>query len=554
MIFAKIVVFFLISCSSAAGYAAATDATQYLRARIEASGSPPRICVGNQCIYSSAVLHHFYERRGYQPAWSSEAGPAPVVSSLLHAIREARLEGLNPGDYHLDMILIMLRMIEGSQEPGQDIDRRLLMELDLLLTDAFLIYGSHLLAGRINPETIDPEWQANRREMDLAALLQKALESQRIQEALQSLLPVQPGYGRLKQALAQYQHVAAEGNWPIVPAGPNLRKGDRGERVASLRVRLTASGDLHGCLDTGHPSDFDDLLDQGVKRFQWRHGLDIDGVVGPATLAALNVPAQARARQIALNLERWRWLPQDLGTRYVVANIASFELQAIENNQEVFAMRVVVGRDYRRTPVFSGRITYLVLCPYWYIPTTIAVEDIAPLVCKNPDYLEQQKISVFKGKGPDAIDVDPHVIDWSHVSEETFAYRLRQDPGPQNPLGRIKFMFPNEYEVYLHDTSAKGLFARSNRAFSSGCLRIEKPLDLAVFLLQKSPCWDRETLLQALEEEREQIVTLPESIPVHLLYWTAWVDETGVVHFRHDVYGRDQLLEKALYATPPPIP
>jgi murein L,D-transpeptidase YcbB/YkuD len=384
-------------------------------------------------------------------------------------------------------------------------------------------------------------------------VLQKALEDNRIAVALNDLLPQQPGYARLKRALQQYENFAGRGGWPMVPKGPKMQKGHRDSRVIALRGRLRAEDFLQE--GASEQADlFDEALDESVRRFQSRNGLLEDGVVGRATLEALNISADERVRQIRVNLERWRWLPSSLGKRYVIVNIAGFDLAVIENSQEVLAMRVVVGRDYRRTPVFSGQITYLVLNPYWEVPPKIAIEDKIPLLRTDPEYFAKEKIKVLRGWGSKAEEADPLAVDWSQVTETNFSYRLRQEPGPWNALGRIKFMFPNKFHVYLHDTPTRDLFARSERTFSSGCIRVEKAIDLAAYLLREDPKWTRKNILAAIDEGNEQTVRLPEPMPIHLLYCTAWVDENDVVYFRKDIYGRDKMLSDALEEIHPHIP
>ncbi|GIX48544.1 MAG: murein L,D-transpeptidase [Candidatus Tectimicrobiota bacterium] len=510
-----------------------------LRSRIEAAGESLPLRVGSTPLYATVVLPRFYERRGYWPAWSSAEGLLPRAEELVAAIRDAEREGLDPGAYHLRQLEALLAAARQHPQPA------LLTDLDLLLTDAFLTYGAHLLAGKVDPVRLDPEWHANRREADLAAVLQRALETDTISASLQALLPAHPGYAWLRAALARYRALAAAGGWPHVSTGPALRRGDAGPRVAALRRRLAATGDLPSTAGAG--GDFDAALEEAVRRFQRRHGLEADGIVGAATLAALNVPAPQRVRQIALNLERWRWLPAHLGRRYVLVNIASFELEVVEEGRRVLHMRVVVGRDYRRTPVFSSTMTYLVLNPSWHVPPRIAVQDLLPLIQKDPTYLTRQGIRVLQGWGAETRELDPQRIDWSRVTAQRFPYRLRQDPGPQNALGRVKFMFPNPFNVYLHDTPARELFAKSERTFSSGCIRLEKALELAFYLLKDHPKWNRDTILEALARGKEQTVVLPQPIPVHLLYWTAWAEADGTVHFRRDIYGRDARLARALW-------
>ncbi|NIO06699.1 MAG: L,D-transpeptidase family protein, partial [Deltaproteobacteria bacterium] len=256
-----------------------------------------------------------------------------------------------------------------------------------------------------------------------------------------------------------------------------MEKDDRGPRVSALRSRLIASGDLDGSPERDYDL-FDEALEWGVRRFQKRHGLKVDGIVGSRTLKTLNVPVEERMRQIELNMERWRWLPNDLGRRFILVNIPNFELYVVENDEILMTMRAVVGRRYQRTPVFTGEMTYLELNPYWHIPTKIATQDILPSIRKNPNYLIKKKIRVFQSWEAQAPEIDPESIDWSQITTENFSFKLRQEPGPSNALGRVKFMFPNRFAVYLHDTPARKLFQKTRRTFSAGCIRIEKPVEL----------------------------------------------------------------------------
>jgi L,D-transpeptidase YcbB len=521
-----------------------------IRNRIEAAGIPPVMPVGDEFIYASVELIRFYERRTYRWAWSNEKGPLHQAGTLMNAVRKAYHEGLQPNHYHLGRLEAILENVGESRASVRPFNPDSLVDLDLLLTDTFLIYASQLLSGRVNPETIDPEWHANRREVDLAERLETALAANQIQDTLKSFLPPQPGYTKLREELASYRDIAEKGGWPMVPDGPRIQKGDSGPRIAALRARLMASGDI----DPGHQANgdlFDDEVEQAVYKFQRRHGLDVDGIVGAATVAALDVPVEERMGQIELNMERWRWLPQDLGRRYILVNIASFELDVVEEGKPIMTMRAIVGRPYRRTPVFSSKMIYLVLSPYWYIPTGIATEDILPILHKDPEYLTRQNIKIFQGWGADAKEIEPKSIDWSIVTAKNFKYRFRQEPGPWNALGRIKFMFPNKFNVYLHDTPSRELFTKTVRGFSSGCIRIERPIELAKYVLGSDSRWTQDKILASIDKGVEQTVRLPEPIPLHLLYWTAWVEDDGLIHFRNDIYGRDKRLSEALRKEPP---
>ncbi len=522
---------------------------EQLRARIEAAGTPPRIEVGSELIHACRVLPMFYERRGFRPAWSGDNGPGPRAEAMAAAIRGATDDGLNPADYHLDRIEQVLGEVRANREAGKPLHSGRLVDLDLLLTDSFLVYGAHLLSGRLDPETVDPQWNASRREGDLGAVLEQALVGTGVAAALESLRPVHPGYGFMRQALARYRGVAAAGGWSAVPGGEKLESGAVGQRVRLLTARLAASGDLDAA--AAERDLFDDDLDAAVRRFQRRHGLAADGVVGPKTIEALNIPVEHRIEQLVNNMERWRWLPLDLGRRHILVNIANFELDVVEDNRSVLNMRAIVGRPFRRTPVFSATMTYLVFSPSWNVPHKLAVEDKLPEIRKDPAYFGKMGIRVLQGWGADAREIDPAAVDWSSVNRKNFPYRLRQEPGPLNALGRVKFMFPNKFDVYIHDTPSRELFSQPQRDFSSGCIRTEKPLELALYLLAEDSAWDQGRIAAAAASTSEQTVTLPRPIPVHLLYWTAWAEENGEIHFRRDIYDRDGALNEAL-AEPPP--
>jgi murein L,D-transpeptidase YcbB/YkuD len=363
------------------------------------------------------------------------------------------------------------------------------------------------------------------------------------------LRPQQASYDRLRQALAVYRALLLRGDWPRVSGGRLLRKGSVSDRVAELKRRLDASGDI--AVDvTNRTKIFDADLEEAVMSFQKRHGLKADGIVGLETLTALNVSLKRRIRQIELNMERLRWILGNVEQRSIVVNIANFELDVLENGKSVLSMKVVVGKPYRDTPVFTSKMTYLTINPSWNVPDSIARKEILKEIRKNPDYLARENIKVLKGWGSREEEIDPREIDWSRITPENLPYRFRQEPGPLNPLGRLKFMLPNKFDVYLHDTPARGLFSANVRAFSHGCTRIEKPLELAEYILRDDPAWTRERLLAAIEEGTEQEVKIPRPLNVHFLYLTAWVDERGILQFRDDIYGRDKLLDEALHGKP----
>ncbi len=462
------------------------------------------------------------------------------------AITRADRDGLYPADYHLEQIEEIRTIIRDRKNRNRPINHLHLVDLDLLLTDAFLLLGTHLAGGRIDPVTFDPEWHPARRDFDILPVLRTAIEDEQINRSLHTLLPHHSEYHRLRELLGRYRTIMSNGGWPVVPDGPTMRKGDTGERVTALRERLYLAGDL----DKGTIDDeavFEETLEEAVMRFQGRHGIAADGLVGKETFAQLNTSIEQRMQQVIINMERWRWLPEKLGDRYIRVNIANFELDVIEDNESILNMRVIVGRHYRRTPVFTGRMTYLVFSPFWNIPPGMTANDVLPQVRRDIDYLAKNNIRVFQGWGGDAQEIDPATVDWSTITPRNNPYRFRQDPGPNNSLGLVKFMFPNRFNVYLHDTPARELFARVQRDFSSGCIRVEKPIELTQYLLADRPEWTRQTIEAAMNRGSERTVTLNRPIAVHILYWTAWAEEDGTVHFRRDIYNRDERLMEAYF-------
>lgn len=513
---------------------------------------PPKIIVGKEFINASLSLLRFYDYRQYQPVWSDDAGPlSRCVYSLVNVICQADHHGLQFKDYHLSAIFTILARIYRNLELKGATPPETLADLDLLLTDAFYMYNSHLRFGRVNPEKIGEGWFIDRWKADLTETLQNAINSNQIGETLNSMMPSQPDYHRLQQALAIYRTIAKKGGWPEIPSFPKIMKrGMKGKYVSLLRKRLMIEGDFNQPINNDGDL-FDDTLEQALQRFQDRHGLVADGIVGPLTRGALNISVYERMRQIELNMERIRWLPDDLGERYILVNIADFSLMIVENEQSILSMRIVAGKPYT-TKIFSAQLTYLVLNPYWNIPQSITMEEILPRIQQDPGYLAKKSIKIFQGWDDDEKEIDPATITWD-TNSDNFRYRLRQGPGPQNPVGRIKFMFPNRYNIYLHDTPHRHHFAKAVRNFSHGCIRVEKPIELAEYLLRADPFWTRKKILSMINQKEKNSVSLPKSIPIYIVYYTAWVNEDNIVQFRNDIDGRDEILDEALNDFPPPF-
>jgi murein L,D-transpeptidase YcbB/YkuD len=468
------------------------------------------------------------------------------IDQMLYAIRNVDVDGLNPDDYHLSSIEELAQKIISSDTA----DIKDIANLELLLTDSFLLLSTHLAGGKTDSETIDPQWRASKRivRLDLLGFIDTSLHNYRILEGLQELTPKHREYLNLKNALVEYRQFKQNGGWETFSTQlTKLEMGIRHPDVILLRNRLAIT---QSCIEHDIEDEelFDSLLQKHVIIFQTRNGLTADGVVGKATIEAMNIPVESRIASIEANLERWRWLSDDLGERYIKVNIANFELEIIESGSSVFTTNAIVGKAFRETPVFSSVMTYMVLNPDWTVPPTILNEDIVPAVISNPDYLSKKKLKVYDADGA---EIDPSTIDWSSFTTNNFPYKIHQNPGPENALGNIKFIFPNKYSVYIHDTPNRSLFKRTDRSFSSGCIRVDNPMKLAAWLMKDNLKWTPTLLNNAIEKGKTQTVKFKTPIPVHILYLTAWASNDGVVFFRKDVYNRDKILLAALKQLPP---
>lgn len=526
------------------------DPRHSLRDRMEMLESKEVAVVAGQPLQSMELLRALYEQRAWRPIWFDAQGrPTALRAQLLAAVDRAHAHGLQAQHYHRDPLGQLL----AERDATDNAVRRL--DLELLASDGLLSLGAHLLHGRLDPESIDSGWLLQRDVPDLLQLLSDPPADQPVDlvAVLDGLAPRYPGYWLLLERLALQRELAHNGDWAVIDDGPLLRPGTQDARVPAIRQRLLRLGDFlpeEGVVGED-PALYTKRLEQGVRAFQRRHGLAVDGIIGPRTLAELNVTPAQREAQLRANLERWRWLPRDLGEEYLLVNIAGYTMQLRADDEIVMTQRVVVGTPARRTPVFSGRMSYLVLNPSWEVPPRLVVQDLLPRIRADESYLERMGFSVYQGWGADERRIDPDSVDWARLSARNFPYRLRQAPGPENALGRVKFMFPNRHHVYLHDTPARGLFQLEERAFSSGCIRIEDADTLTQWLLnERSAIMPPERIRAVLDSGVETTVRLDRPLPVHLLYWTAWVDDQGRIQYRRDVYRRDPPLIEALDAAP----
>jgi murein L,D-transpeptidase YcbB/YkuD len=477
-------------------------------------------------------LTRFYAAHNYQPVWVDETGPNARAQTLQQTLQQAATEGLDPGAYPLPLIDHLWQSEGVAQQ----------VALDLLLTDTFFDYSRELLTGQLDPLWSGQHWYIGVEQTDSVTLLQALLQSGNFDSALKNLPPGHPAYQRLREALARYRQIEAKGGWPAIPMGKIIRPGDHDPRIPRLRQRLQ----LEGALQFDSVKDmslYDAALRYAIERFQLRHGLEQDGVIGPLTLAELNMPVSRRIAQIRLNMERWRWLPNQLGHRHIVVNLSAYQLSAYDHGERQFTMDAIIGTLENPSPQISGGLHTVVFNPHWSIPKKIALEEVIPKQQRNPRYFASRGIRVFSNWSGE-VELDPRGIDWSALHWGNFHYMLRQDPGPKNPLGKLKFLFTNNFRVYLHDTPAQQLFNRNERTFSHGCIRVEAPRRLAAFLLADGPAspWSEAAVRSAVASGLTREVAVTRPVPVYLLYLTAWVGDDGAVHFRRDIYGEDELL------------
>ncbi len=533
--------------------------------------------IDKENLYSGKVLQQFYQNRNYAPAWINSKAPIwintnippwihacspirinsdspawiesdiPVLINsnvlgkngyvLLDYIRQVTRHGLNPSDYHLFLLekyidKTMLFMATDTED---------MMKLDILLTDAFLLLGLQLYYGKVDSEKEGENWTIHRKEpeLQLNRKLEEALSSDDIANALNMLAPRYRSYWMMKEDLAFFLGLENE-PWLAIVSDTTIIPGQLNQFLPKIRERLIK---LRYPLADSISVYYDEKLEKQLKVFQKDWGLNADGVIGKGTLLALNTPPRALINQLQVNMERFRWLPLHEPRKYLMVNIASFDLVLIEGVDTLVSMRAIVGIDYRETPVIDAQMTYIVFGPTWTVPPTILMNDVIPELLKGPEYLKKKNMKLLRYNGT---EIAYSEIDWSKISGYNFPYLVRQNSGPENSLGKVKFMFPNSHNVYIHDTPTRGYFARDDRAMSSGCIRIEKPFELAELLLADSPEWPSAKIHAAMQQNREQTANLKTPVNVLLLYLTAWTDGNGRVQFRKDIYMQDEMILNAL--------
>ncbi len=476
------------------------------------------------------ALWEYYQVYGGELLWLGSRRP----NEFLARLQSAATDGLDPKDYPS-------KQLAGLAAAKSTDDKRSLALVELFFSAAFLEYASDIKVGRFLPRKVDPNFFIEARTIDQMAALKSLASADSLDRFFNAWQPSNPSYAALRSALAHYLVLADKGEWGSVPLGEALKPGMKDSRVPAIRTRLKLTDGVGS--SSAEPEIYDDALIEAVKQFQARQGLDGDGVIGASTIVAMNVPLQERIQSIVMAMERLRWMPEDLGQQYVIVNIAGFDLRRINGGNVEEHMAVVVGKPYTRTPVFSDRIRYIEFNPYWTVPPGIAANEELPKLRKNPASLSEQGFELVRGNEV----IDPTSIDWSRYGSGNFPFQIRQRPGDNNALGHVKLMFPNEHNVYLHDSPARSLFSRNVRAFSHGCIRLARPLDLADQVLRAGGVsgWNRDRIDQVIALGKNTVVSLQNPLPVHITYMTAWVDG-DFVNFRPDIYGHDAKLLAAL--------
>lgn len=508
--------------------------THQLANRIHAK---PIECTANlNC--TSPLLSKFYKNRGYAFAWVKDGELTASGVALVKSIQNANMDGFDPRDYHVEQINKMVAKLNKD-------DAYLAVNLELTLSDGLFLYLNNLVYGLKNGKTLYPTWPIAKKNVDLIAIANNITQTEEVNKVLIDAAPKYPGYAKLREKLYDYYGIARQGGWGVIPSGEILKKGAKGNRVSLLQKRLYVSGELSEIDNAG---EFDTDLEKAVIKYQQNNGLSDDGIVSKQTLNSLNTPVAKRIRQIELNMDRMRFLPDNYPTRYVRVNIPDYSLEAYEDNDTIVYSSVVVGRPNKKTCVLNSKIIMAELNPYWNIPTSI-VKEILPEIQANPKYLAENGIKIFRVDSDNHYNrVNPETIDWKNPESSIYSLRFREDPGEDNALGQFKFIFPNSCGIYLHDSIAQSAFDETRRGLSHGCIRVAEVEDFANYLLKVNSGWDNKRLSTEIESKKHQFIKLSTPTQLYVIYLTAWYDkDEDFVQFRDDIYHYDRPQDYPLY-------
>lgn len=523
----------------------------FIRNQLELDNPEARKRVGGTTLFSSVVIQRFYQEREFHPAWLVDKKLTERAYEMRYEIQQAKFDGLNPSDYHLSPLNSYFDKIEKSKEGGEGLTTLEYASLDLLLTDAFIMLSSHLYLGKVDPDNLKTSWGIQRTapELRIDKRLEKAIQEGSLRKSLEELYPSFTVYKKMRDGLRElfdYQgKYLSESNvsWKPLKLSKSIKQQEVHDLIPEIRRRLMFWGFLD-VYEFDQEKFYDSLMEVGVKRLQYRHGMEQDGVIGQGTIQAINQRPEDLITTARVNMERLRWLPDNLKEQeLILVNTANFQLDYIQRKDTVLSSRVIVGKSFHSTPQFSAEMSYIVFSPTWTVPNSITRNEVIPAVKRNPNYLARNNMKVLTASGA---EISPGSIDWAKVNPRTFPYIIRQEPGENNSLGLVKFMFPNKHSVYIHDTPARSLFEREDRALSHGCIRLQKPFELAKLLLSFDAAWTDEAIRENMHLKKEKIVMLDRKIPVVVLYLTYWADSKGDYFFRRDLYSRDAEIFKAL--------
>lgn len=531
-------VFFTVCLVLIAPISFAQGLSDQIRISLEKSTQEKPHILGSVYLKNVGEVYQFYAQRGFEPVWSRDFVLTERAYEMRYEIQQSHFDGLQPEDYHLGVLEAAFFQAEQKKKAGVALGVLDLSQLEIVLTDAFFELSEDLAIGKVNPSSLKASWNIPRRNkgIDPNALLIESLAKEDIRSGLARLYPKTRLYAKGKQLMREFQEKAKKDpvNWKPIKTDRAFKLGDESPVISQVRERLA----YWGFSPVGVVEDskkYDSLLFDRVVDFQNSRGLTADGVLGILTLEVLNNTPSELIDKIALNLERLRWIPdQYFQEETIFVNIPSFQLVYRTALDTLFTTKVIVGTVKNQSPVFTASMSYLVLSPFWNIPSSIARNETIPAIKRNPGYLEKNRMEVVNSVGN---SIPTSSVNWN---ARPFPYLIRQKPGEDNALGLVKFMFPNPNNVYLHDTPAKQLFDREIRTFSHGCIRMQNPKSFADLLLKDKPGWNPDRIWEAMNQSKEQIVQLDKKIPVVIIYLTMTLDAKGNPMFSKDVYHRDE--------------
>lgn len=515
----------------------------------------------------------FYANRNCFPAWYLEGKEEHRAETILEILEGAEAHGLPSSLYNTKALAQELEILIGNALtilPPEPLD---VANFDIKVTDSAISYAKHLAQGLVNPETHDIFWEVTDDALSIPELLNKSIKENKTESFFDSISPQHPNYKSLQKAYKDLDVLIQSNELIDFSISEKPEAGDSSSAVIKLRsilkqwypiadtpnyfvvdtikevLKKEMSDSTFSYIDTSYleidsfyyEAYYDTTLLQNLKKFQWQNGLDSDGEIGSQTLSALNNSLWNRKQQIEINLERWRWCPTEFGKEHLLVNIPAYYLHAYSSDSLSLNKVVVTGAPWTRTVVFSDQLRYIEFNPYWNLPFSISTKEILPKLKKDPSYLTRNNMKLFSG----GKSIDPYGVDWSEVYANNFQYQIRQEPGVRNALGLVKFLFPNQYSIYLHDTPSKKYFEEVVRAFSHGCVRLKNPFELSTYLLRDSKKWTPEKVDGLIAKSKNKRIELDETVPIYLLYLTTWVDEDGRLRFQHDIYKRDERLSVA---------